>query len=46
MTRRMLHKAGLVAETIVAISPVAVEVRLVIPVATSLESTVLVEAEF
>jgi len=41
----MLHKPRFVAETVVAVPPVAMEVRLVVPVATALEAAVLVETE-
>lgn len=45
MARRVLHESRLVAETVVAIGATAMEVRLVVAVATVGELTVLVEAE-
>ena len=43
--RRVLDKAGLVTEAVVAVLPHAVEVGLVLPVVTTREATVLVKPE-
>ena len=43
MSGRMLHKSGFVAESVIAVLPHAVEVRLVLSVVAATEAAILVE---